>query len=307
MKLADRHTQIVKQLTHSLGFDFCGIAKAVQLDDDARRLESWLSKGYNGKMGYMANHFDKRIDPRKLVDGAKSVITLLMNYYPGNEISMGPFKIARYAYGDDYHDVIRAKLRTLLQLISEQIRPVQGRGFVDSAPVLERAWAVRSGLGWVGRNGNLIRKGSGSYFFIATLIIDLPLEPDDIITTDYCGSCTRCVEACPTQAILPGKVIQANQCISYYTIELKEAFNKQTPSWNDWMFGCDICQEVCPWNRFSTPHHTTAFNIKEPLMTFNENDWFSMGADRFTQIFKNSAIKRTGYLNLMRNMRHISG
>jgi epoxyqueuosine reductase len=306
MKMEVVHTQMVKQLSRSLGFDFCGIAEAVQLTDDARRLESWLSKGYNGKMGYMANHFDKRIDPRKLVDGAKSVITLLMNYYPGDEIAMGPFKIARYAFGDDYHDVIRAKLRTLLQLLSDQVGPVYGRGFVDSAPVLERAWAVRSGLGWVGKNGNLIRKGSGSYFFIATLIVDLPLVPDDAITTDYCGSCTRCIDACPTQAILPGKEIQANQCISYYTIELKEAFNEQVPPWNDWMFGCDICQEVCPWNRFSVQHQTTAFDIKAPLLTLKENEWRVLSIDQFASFFKNSALNRTGYQNLMRNMKHIS-
>lgn len=305
MKIELSHTQFVKQIASTLGFDFCGIAKAEQLDEDARRLESWLTKGYQGKMSYMANHFDKRVDPRKLVDDAKSVITLLINYFPNKEVQMGPFKIARYAYGDDYHDVIRAKLRTFLQMLREQIGEVNGRGFVDSAPVLERSWAVRSGAGWVGKNGNLIRKGSGSYFFIATLIIDLPLIPDSIHTADYCGSCTRCIDACPTQAILPNKEIKADQCIAYYTIELKEAFESYTPQWNDWIFGCDVCQEVCPWNRFSTPHNTESFDVKSSFLTFNHNDWKSMPMEVFGKTFKNSPLKRTGYQNLMRNINHI--
>ena len=306
MKIELTHTQLVKQTALALGFDFCGIAKAEQLEDDARRLESWLSKGYHGGMSYMANHFDKRIDPRKLVDGAKSVITLLINYYPDSELQMGPFKIAKYAYGDDYHDAIRAKLRNFLQILSEQVGSINGRGFVDSAPVLERAWAVRSGAGWVGKNGNLIRKGSGSYFFIATLIIDLPLVPDNMYTSDYCGSCTRCIDACPTQAILPNKEIKADQCIAYYTIELKEAFNNTLPSWKDWIFGCDVCQDVCPWNRFSKPHNTESFNVKSPFLTFNQDDWQSMGIEIFGKTFKNSPLKRTGYLNLMRNIKHVS-
>jgi epoxyqueuosine reductase len=305
MKMNLKHSELVKQLALSLGFDFCGIAKAVQLDEDARRLESWLTKGHHGKMGYMANHFEKRIDPRKLVDGAKSVVTLLLNYYPGHEVEVGPFKVSRYAFGDDYHDVIRSKLRTLLQQLTDQVGPVNGRGFVDSAPVMERAWAVRSGLGWVGKNGNLIRKGSGSYFFIATLVIDLPLTPDIMHATDHCGTCTRCIDACPTNAILPGKTIQANQCISYYTIELKEEFTKQVPTWQDWMFGCDICQEVCPWNRFSQPHHTDAFAIQMPFLTFNKMEWMSLTEDCFNDFFKNSPLKRTGYQNLMRNIKHI--
>lgn len=306
MKIELKHTQFVKQIASTLGFDFCGIAKAEQLDDDARRLESWLTKGYHGKMSYMANHFDKRVDPRKLVDDAKSVITLLINYFPENEVHMGPFKIARYAYGDDYHDAIRAKLRNFLQRLNEEIGPIQGRGFVDSAPVLERAWAVRSGVGWIGKNGNLIRKGSGSYFFIATLIIDLSLVPDDLYTADYCGSCTRCIDACPTQAILPNKEIKADQCIAYYTIELKDAFDKHTPQWKDWIFGCDVCQEVCPWNRFSTPHHTKSFEVKTPFLTFSQPDWQTLGKEVFDITFKHSALKRTGYQNLMRNINHVS-
>lgn len=309
MYFIESNTHRIKQLAATLGFDDCGIAKAQRLDDDARRLEAWLNQGHHGKMGYMANHFEKRIDPTRLVDGAKSVITLVLNYFPKQSIDLGGFKIARYAYGDDYHDVIRAKLRTFMQCIEDEIGPVAGRGFVDSAPVLERAWAVKSGLGWVGKNGNLIMKGKGSYFFIATLIVDLELQPDDFFATDHCGRCSQCIDACPTQAILPNKTIAANQCISYFTIELKEAFTGNEPAWNDWVFGCDICQEVCPWNRFSQAHQTSNFNVNERLFEWqkqtNTSSISLITSEWFSFVFKNSPLKRSGYDRFMRNIDHV--
>lgn len=310
MNFIESNTYRIKQWAISLGFDDCGIAKAQRLDEDARRLEAWLNQGHHGMMGYMANHFEKRIDPTQLVEGAKSVITLVLNYFPKQNIELGGFKIARYAYGEDYHDVIRAKLRSFMQLINDEIGPVQGRGFVDSAPVLERAWAVKSGLGWVGKNGNLIMKGSGSYFFIATLIVDLELNPDDAFATDHCGRCTRCIDACPTQAILPNKTIVANQCISYFTIELKEAFLGNEPAWHDWIFGCDVCQEVCPWNRFSQAHKTPSFNPSASLLAL-QNDLqslplTSLSYESFSLVFKQSPLKRAGYDRFMRNLDHIS-
>ncbi|MBU3677869.1 MAG: tRNA epoxyqueuosine(34) reductase QueG, partial [Chitinophagaceae bacterium] len=260
-------------------------------------------------MGYMANHFEKRIDPTRLVEGAKSVITLVLNYYPNQSIDLGGFKIARYAYGDDYHDIIRAKLRTFMQCINEDITPVHGRGFVDSAPVLERAWAVKSGLGWVGKNGNLILKGKGSYFFVATLIIDLALKPDPAFDTDHCGRCTQCIDACPTQAILPNKTIAAHQCISYFTIELKEAFSGNEPKWNDWIFGCDICQEVCPWNRFSTSHQTMEFEPNSELIDlkikYTRTPLTELSHLDFSSVFKKSPLKRAGYDRFMRNIDHV--
>lgn len=306
MNFIELNTRKVKQLASTLGFDDCGIAKATQLDDDARRLEAWLNKGYHGQMAYMANHFEKRVDPRKLVEGAQSVITLVLNYYPKETLELGGLKIARYAYGNDYHDFIRAKLRTFLNLIDDEIGPVQGRGFVDSAPVLERAWAVKSGLGWVGKNGNLIMKGRGSFFFIATLIVDLALVSDAPFQTDHCGRCTQCIDACPTQAILPNKTIAANQCISYYTIELKEAFTGKEPAWDDWVFGCDICQEVCPWNRFSAQHNSPELSPNKTLLEFQIKGGFDKITPAvFNEVFKHSPLKRTGFNRLMRNIHHL--
>jgi epoxyqueuosine reductase len=248
MSTAEKHTTLIKTLAANYGFDYCGIAKAQLLNEDARRLEAWLSKGLHGNMQYMENHFDLRIDPSKLVPGAKSVITLLLNYFPEKQQSESAPKISKYAFGDDYHEVIKRKLKLFLQEINEQIGEVHGRGFVDSAPVLERAWAQKAGIGWIGKNGNLINKQSGSFFFIATLIVDLELKYDNAFVKDYCGTCTKCIDECPTDAILPDKVIDGSKCISYFTIELKDALipDTQKGKFDNWMFGCDVCQDVCP-------------------------------------------------------------
>ncbi|HEV3324239.1 MAG TPA: tRNA epoxyqueuosine(34) reductase QueG, partial [Puia sp.] len=260
--LKGQHTDLIKKWSRELGFDHCGIARAVRLDEDARRLENWLQQGMHGTMHYMENHFDLRIDPSRLVPGARSVITLLLNYFPAREQPADAPRVARYAYGEDYHDVIRHKLKELLGRIREEIGEVEGRGFVDSAPVLERSWAVRSGLGWVGRNGNLLHRQAGSYFFIATLIVDLELEDDAPFAGDYCGTCRRCIDACPTEAILENKVVDGSKCISYFTIELKDQLIPDTMKgkFDDWIFGCDTCQEVCPWNRFSSATNEIAFS-----------------------------------------------
>jgi epoxyqueuosine reductase len=251
----------------------------------------------------MENHFDLRVDPTKLVPGAKSVITFLMNYFPKEQQMQDVPKIARYAWGEDYHEVIRAKLKTILSKIEEKTGEINGRGFVDSAPVLERAWALRSGLGWVGKNGNLITKSTGSYFFIATLIIDLDLHYDDPFVKDYCGSCTRCIEACPTEAILPNKVVDGGKCISYFTIELKDNLPQEMKGkFDDWMFGCDICQDVCPWNKFSKPHNEPLFDTSSKLLSFTKKDWEEITEDVFKKVFKNSAVKRTKFEGLKRNI-----
>jgi len=302
-----KHTELVKKFTAALGFEYCGIAKAVRLDDDARRLEQWLQKGLHGKMQYMENHFDMRIEPAKLVPGARSVITLLMNYYPpAHQVPEAP-KIAKYAWGNDYHKVIRAKLKVLLQQIKENIGEVNGRGFVDSAPVLERSWAQQSGLGWVGKNGNLINKQNGSFFFIATLITDIELEYDAPFVKDYCGSCTRCIDACPTDAILPGKVIEGNKCISYFTIELKDALisDSMKGRFDNWMFGCDVCQDVCPWNRFSKPNSETGFTPLPQVLNLSKHDWEEMTEESFKIIFKDSPLKRSKFEGIKRNLRFI--
>lgn len=286
---------------------YCGIAKAERLEDDERRLEEWLNKGMQGKMAYMENHFDMRVNPTKLVPGAKSVITFLMNYYPSEQQLLEAPKIARYAWGEDYHEVIRAKLKTILSKIEEKNGEVNGRGFVDSAPVLERAWALRSGLGWVGKNGNLITKSAGSYFFIATLITDLALDYDDPYVKDYCGSCTRCIQACPTDAILPNKVIDGSKCISYFTIELKDALipNDMQDKFGNWMFGCDVCQEVCPWNRFSIPHEEEKFKPIAEILEYSKKDWESMTEESFKKIFKHSPLKRSKFSGIQKNVRLI--
>jgi epoxyqueuosine reductase len=290
-----------------LGFSHCGIAKAAPLYDDAKRLENWLHKNHQGKMSYMENHFDMRIDPTKLVPGAKSVITLLCNYFTKDTNTNSDFKISKYAFGKDYHLVIKDKLNEFILAIENNIGKVEGRGFVDSAPVLERAWAVKSGLGWVGKNGNVINKQNGSFFFIATLIIDLELEPDNHYTKDYCGTCTKCIDHCPTDAILPNKTIDGSKCISYYTIELKDALipNEMKGKFDNWMFGCDTCQDVCPWNRFAKENNEPNFKPINELLTFSNKDWESLTQEHFSKIFKNSPIKRTKYEGLIRNIKFL--
>lgn len=289
----------------SHGFDQCGIAKAAPLDEDARRLEKWLQHGFHGEMHYMSNHFELRVDPTKLVPGAKSVITLLYNYFPEETQNSSAPKVAKYAYGEDYHLIIREKLKIFLQSIREKFGNIEGRGFVDSAPVLERSWAQKSGLGWIGKNGNLINKKMGSFFFIATLITDLELEPDIPHAKDYCGTCSKCVDACPTEAILINKTIDASKCISYFTIELKSKdFPEDLSSKSEnWIFGCDICQDVCPWNRFSTPHQQPELEPLKELMQFDIEDWLHLDEERFKIIFKQSPLKRSGFEGIKRNLR----
>lgn len=302
------HTSQIRQFARDLGFDHCGIARARKLDDDARRLENWLNKGMHGKMGYMENHFDLRTDPTKLVPGAKSVITLLLNYFPSQQ-QEGDFKISKYAYGKDYHEVIRAKLNNFLELIRQNIGEINGRGFVDSAPVLERAWALQSGAGWIGKNGNLIVKNSGSYFFIATLITDLELEYDAPFVKDYCGTCTKCIDACPTDAILDNKVIDGSKCISYYTIELKELMipGEMQGKFDNWMFGCDVCQDVCPWNRFAKPTAEPGFTPMPFVLNFTTKDWEELTEESFRKVFRDSPIKRAKFKGIQRNLKFISG
>jgi epoxyqueuosine reductase len=303
--LIDQHTQLVKQLALQNRFDYCGIAKAQPLNEDARRLEKWLQQGMHGSMKYMENYFDLRVDPTKLVPGAKSVITLLKNYYPAQ--SNSEIRISKYAYGKDYHEVIKASLRKMIHELQEKIGQFQGRGFVDSAPVLERSWAQRSGLGWIGRNGNLITKQTGSFFFIATLIVDVDLNYDDPFAKDFCGSCKKCVEACPTEAILPDKTINASKCISYFTIELKDEIipEEMKGKFNDWMFGCDICQDVCPWNRFSRPNNEEAFQPLPEILNFTSKEWEALSEEAFKKIFKHSPLSRAKYKGLQRNIKFL--
>lgn len=300
------HTAIIKNLSSQAGFDYCGIAKAQPLDDDARRLEAWLKQGLHGKMQYMENHFDLRIDPARLVPGAKSVITLLKNYYPEQPIS-SEWKISKYAYGHDYHEVIKASLRQMMATAQEQIGEFSGRGFVDSAPVLERSWAQKSGLGWIGRNGNLITKGSGSFFFIATLITDLELEYDDPFAKDFCGSCRKCIDACPTEAISENKVVNGSKCISYFTIELKDEIipEEMNGKFQNWMFGCDTCQDVCPWNRFSKPHNENGFTPLPELLNLSTKQWEELSEEMFRKIFKHSPLSRSKHKGIQRNIRFL--
>lgn len=281
----------------------CGISKADFLADEAPRLEQWLNQNHHGQMGYMERNFDKRLDPRKLVPGAKSVVSLLFNYFPENTPSDSDApKIARYAYGQDYHRVIKDKLFEFMHEIQTEIGAVGGRVFVDSAPVMEKAWAAKSGLGWVGKNTNLIRKQEGSYFFIAELILDISLEADGAVT-DHCGSCTACLDACPTDAFTAPYKLDASKCISYFTIELKEAIPQEVKGkFDQWAFGCDICQEVCPWNRFSTPHKEPAFNPNPELMGMAQNDWDEITEEVFNRLFEVSAVQRTGFSGLKRNL-----
>jgi epoxyqueuosine reductase len=304
---SEKNTALIKQEATRLGFMSCGIANAMQLDDDARRLEQWLHKGHQGTMQYMERHFDMRVDPTKLVPGAKSVITLLLNYYPAKEQQSDTPNISKYAWGIDYHYVIREKLNNLLAFIKENIGDVDGRGFVDSAPVLERSWAVHSGLGWIGKNGNLLNKQSGSFFFIATLITDLTLIPDTPFATDHCGTCTRCVDACPTQAIVSPTEVDGSKCISYLTIELKdelipsEFHNKM----EGWLFGCDICQDVCPWNRFSKPHTEQAFTPITEILNLSLAEWETMTEETFRKVFKSSPMARPKWKGIQRNIKAI--
>lgn len=308
MNNAEKHTALIRKFAAELGFDFCGIAKAVRLDEDARRLEAWLNKGMHGKMKYMENHFDLRIDPARLVPGARSVITLLLNYFPTRQQDRKAPKVSKYAYGKDYHEVIRNKLNALLQMIADNIGEVNGRGFVDSAPVLERAWAQKAGLGWVGKNGNLITKNAGSFFFLSTLITDLELVYDAPFVTDYCGTCTRCIEACPTEAISPDKVIDGSRCISYFTIELKDMLipGEMQGKFQDWMFGCDICQDVCPWNRFSRSTQEPEFEPIPGILNFTTRDWEGMTEDAFKKIFRHSPLKRSKFQGIKRNLQFLN-
>ena len=301
-----KHTQLIKSLAAQHGFDYCGIAKAQVLEEDARKLEAWLNKGLHGKMQYMENHFDLRIDPTKLVPGAKSVITLLKNYYPETQLQ-NELKISKYAYGSDYHTIIKAALKSMMTAAQEKIGQFSGRGFVDSAPVLERSWAERSGLGWIGKNGNLITKGAGSFFFIATLITDLELEYDDPFAKDFCGSCRKCIEACPTQAINEGKVVSGSKCISYFTIELKDDLipDGMKGKFDNWMFGCDVCQDVCPWNRFSKPHTEQGFAPLPELLNLSTKEWEELSEEAFKKIFKHSPLSRSKYKGIQRNIKFL--
>lgn len=307
MRNQEKNTVFIKKTAASLGFDHCGIARAVRLDEDARRLEQWLHKGMQGTMHYMENYFDLRVDPSRLVPGAKSVITLLKNYYPSQQQEPGAPGISSYAYGNDYHEVIREKLRRLLQQVREHTGEINGRGFVDSAPVLERSWALRSGLGWIGKNGNLINKQSGSFYFIATLITDLELDYDDPFARDFCGTCTRCIDACPTDAILPGKVVDGSKCISYFTIELKEQLipGEMKGKFDNWIFGCDTCQDVCPWNRFSQPHQEPAFTPVPEILNLSAAGWESMTEESFKTLFAHSPLKRTKFRGIQRNLKFV--
>ena len=297
-------SQKIKFRAHELGFDFVGISKARRLDEDANRLESWLKNQGNAKMSYMENHFEKRVDPRKLVEDSKSVISLLYNYHTKKQQTEADApKIAKYAYGEDYHFVVREKLNTLMTYIQLEIGAVEGRGFVDSAPVLDRAWARESGLGWIGKNSMLINKLQGSDFFIADLIIDLELDYDNPIA-DYCGTCTRCIDACPTDAILPERQIDSKRCISYLTIELKDERlpTKFKGKMENWAFGCDICQDVCPWNRFGKQNEEPRFQPSVSLLEMTKKQWENIDEGKFKDLFKESAIKRAKFSGLKRNI-----
>ena len=296
------HSRLIKTEAKRLGFLSCGISKAEFLEQEAPRLEKWLKEGMHGEMGYMENHFDKRLDPTKLVEGGKSVISLLLNYFPKETQKQNTFKVSKYAYGTDYHFVIKNKLKSLLNFIQDEIGEVHGRAFVDSAPVLDKAWAARSGLGWMGKHSNLLTKEVGSFYFIAELIVDLELEYDTPVT-DHCGTCTACIDACPTEAIVEPYVVDGSKCISYFTIELKNEIPSEFKGkFDDWIFGCDVCQDVCPWNKFSKPHQEPLFNPRPDLLSMNKKDWEEITEDVFKKIFKGSAVKRTKFSGLKRNI-----
>jgi epoxyqueuosine reductase len=305
-KLKRKYTELIKTEAKRLGFLSCGVSKAEFLEEEAPRLESWLNKQMHGEMSYMENHFDKRLDPRLLVDGAKSIVSVLYNYYPSKLQNPDSYKLSKYAYGTDYHFVIRDKLNELLAYIRDEIGEVNGRCFVDSAPVLDKAWAAKSGLGWIGKHSNLLTQKVGSFYFIAELIIDLDLEYDTPVT-DHCGSCTACIDACPTEAITEPYVVDGSKCISYFTIELKENIPSDFKGqFDDWMFGCDVCQDVCPWNRFSKPHNEPLFNPKPELLAMSKRDWEELTEETFKKVFQKSAVKRTKFYGLKRNIDFLS-
>jgi epoxyqueuosine reductase len=302
--IRQQRSQFVKAKAVELGFDFCGISTADFLEEEAPRLENWLNQQMHGQMHYMANHFDKRLDPRKLVDGAKSVISVLLNYYPEKRLpeNENDLKLSKYAYGTDYHFVLKDKLKELVSQIQKEIGEVNGRVFVDSAPVMDKVWAAKSGLGWIGKHTNLINREIGSFFFIGEIICDLDLWPDGSMN-DYCGTCTRCVDACPTDAIVAPYVVDGSKCISYFTIELKEAIPAEVKGkFENWIFGCDICQDVCPWNRFAHPHRTGEFEMHPELAEFTNKDWEEITQEVFQEIFRRSAVKRTKLEGLQRNV-----
>ena len=302
MNSKSHHTNLIKTEAKRLGFLSCGISKAEFLEDEAPRLENWLQKNMHGEMSYMTNHFDKRLDPTLLVPDSKSVVSLLLNYFPEETQTNNTYKISKYAYGEDYHVVIKDKLRQLLNFIQDEIGEVHGRAFTDSAPVLDKAWAAKSGLGWIGKHSNLITKSNGSFYFIAELIIDLELDYDYAVT-DHCGNCTACIDACPTQAITEPYVVDGSKCISYFTIELKnEIPSDMKGKFNDWMFGCDICQDVCPWNRFSKTHKEPLFNPNQELLSMSKKDWEEITEEVFRKVFEKSAVKRTKYSGFIRNI-----
>lgn len=302
MNNKSKYSQLIKTEAKRLGFISCGISKAHFLEEEAPRLENWLKNNMNGEMQYMENNFDKRLDPTKLVEDSKSVISLLLNYYPQETQIQDTYKISKYAYGTDYHFVIKDKLKSLLNFIQEEIGQVSGRAFTDSAPVLDKAWAAKSGLGWVGKHTLLLSQQRGSFHFVAELIIDLDLEYD-LPTTDHCGTCTKCIDACPTQAITEPYVVDGSKCISYFTIELKDKIPTEFKGkFDDWMFGCDICQDVCPWNRFSKAHSEPLFNPHPELLSMTKKDWEEITEDVFKELFKKSAVKRTKFEGLKRNI-----
>ncbi len=303
MTIREKHTKLIKAEAKRLGFLSCGISKAGFLEEEAPRLEKWLSLNRHGSMQYMENHFDKRLDPTLLVDDAKSVVSLLYNYYPEQkQKDLEAPKISKYAYGQDYHHIIKAKLKLLMEFIQEEIGEVSGRAFVDSAPVLDKAWAKKSGLGWIGKNSNLLTQKVGSFYFISELIIDLDLAYDTPVT-DHCGTCTACIDACPTQAIVEPYVVDGSKCISYFTIELKEEIPLSNKgSFDNWMFGCDVCQDVCPWNRFSKSHNEPLFDPHPELLEMTKKDWEEITQEVFSKVFKKSAVKRTKFSGLTRNI-----
>jgi len=298
-------SQKIKQWAKELGFEAAGISQAGFLESEAPRLESWLKGGMHGQMHYMENWFDKRLDPTKLVPGARSVISFMYNYYPKEIQRNDAPQVAKYAYGADYHFIIKGKLKSLARKMEEEFGAFNGRAFVDSGPVLERPWAAKSGLGWIGKHGLLLNKDNGSFFFLAEMIIDLELEPDGTVT-DHCGDCTRCIDACPTDAIPQPYVVDGSKCISYFTIELKDSLPPgYEEKFSNWMFGCDICQDVCPWNRFSKPHDEPGFDPDKRLLEFSASEWSELTKDVFNDIFRKSAVKRTKFEGLKRNLAYI--
>lgn len=305
MNQPEQLRRIIKKTARELGFDHCGISRAEFMEEEARQLENWLNRGMHGKMHYMENHFDKRVDPTKLVEGARSVVSLLYNYFPDKTQRPDAPQISKYAYGEDYHFVIKDKLKELVFRLQEQIGNFHGRVFVDSAPVLDKAWAKRSGLGWVGKHSNLLNREMGSFFFIAEIICDLECEPDGPVK-DYCGTCTRCLDACPTDAIVQPYVVDGSKCISYFTIELRDEIPPEMKGkFENWMFGCDICQDVCPWNRFAKPHHEDRFSLPEPVMQLSKQEWKEMTEDVFQQLFKHSPLKRAGWQGIQKNLKFL--